>query len=165
MLNLEITEVGNSDNKSQTILLEVSEKDRRLRIDYHRLNKVTHIIYFPLPNLEDREETITTEIYITRLANISAEIRDRIEKRKQSKRQVYSDKYRRKVPQYLPGNKVRVFLHPVSSAAQKKIAKFILKRDGPYMNVGWSPTTYEVTHPDNPGEVLEQHHISALQGK
>ncbi|GFW18870.1 uncharacterized protein TNCV_5133231 [Trichonephila clavipes] len=65
---------------------------------------------------------------------------------------------------YLPGDKVRVTLHPLSNAAHKKTTKFMPKRDGPYIIVTQrSPTTYEVANPNNPQEVLGPYHSSALR--
>ncbi|GFW87237.1 integrase catalytic domain-containing protein [Trichonephila clavipes] len=91
--------------------------------------------------------------YLKRLARISSEIRERIEE-KQDQQKTY-DKRHCSGPLYRPGDKVWVTLHPLSNAAQKKTAKFIPKRDGPYIIVTQrSPTTYEVANPNNPHEVL-----------
>ncbi|GFT17144.1 40S ribosomal protein SA [Trichonephila clavipes] len=57
-----------------------------------------------------------------------------------------------------------VILHPLSNAAHKKTAKFMPKRDGPYIIVTQrSPTTYEVANPNNPHEILGPYHSSALR--
>ncbi|GFV55618.1 hypothetical protein TNCV_1821051 [Trichonephila clavipes] len=74
--------------------------------------------------------------YLKRLARISSEVRD----------------------------KVWVTLQPLSNAAHKKTAKFMPKRDGPYIIVTQcSPTTYEVANPNNPHEFLGPYHSSALR--
>ncbi|GFT97129.1 hypothetical protein TNCV_3857951 [Trichonephila clavipes] len=60
------------------------------------------------------------------------------------------------------GDKVWVTLHHLSNAAHKKTAKFLPKRDGPYIIVTQCfPMTYEVANPNNPHEVLEPYHSSA----
>ncbi|GFX59943.1 integrase catalytic domain-containing protein [Trichonephila clavipes] len=67
-------------------------------------------------------------------------------------------------PLYHPGDKVWVTLHPLSNADQKKTAKFMPKRNGPYIIVTQrSPTTYEVANPNNPHVVLGPYHSSALR--
>ncbi|GFS86186.1 hypothetical protein TNCV_660721 [Trichonephila clavipes] len=101
--------------------------------------------------------------YLKRLARISSEVRERIEE-KQDQRKIFHDKRHRPVPLYHPGDNVRVTLHPLSTAAHKKTAKFMPKRVGPYIIVTQrSLTTYEVANPNNPHEVLEPYHSSALR--
>ncbi|GFU15265.1 retrovirus-related Pol polyprotein from transposon 412 [Trichonephila clavipes] len=101
--------------------------------------------------------------YLKRLARISSEVRERIEE-KQDQRKTFYDKRHRPGPLYHPGDKVWVTLHPLSNAAHKKTAKFMPKRDGPYIIVTQrSPTTYKVANPNNPHEVLGPYHSSALR--
>ncbi|GFU49007.1 integrase catalytic domain-containing protein [Trichonephila clavipes] len=101
--------------------------------------------------------------YLKRLAGNSSEVRERIEE-KQDQRKTFYDKRHRPGPLYHPGDKVWVTLHPLSNAAHKKTAKFMPKRDGPYIIVTQrSPTTYEVANPNNPREVLGPYHSSALR--
>ncbi|GFU69557.1 hypothetical protein TNCV_1351171 [Trichonephila clavipes] len=100
--------------------------------------------------------------YLNRLARISSEVHERIEE-KQDQRNTFYDKRYRPGPLYHPGYKVWVTLHPLSYAAHKNTAKFMPKRDGPYIIVTQrSPTTYEVANPNNPHEVLGPYHSSAL---
>lgn len=47
------------------ILVEAPLKDPRPCIDYRRLNEVTRTQYFPLPNIENRVETVASAKYIT----------------------------------------------------------------------------------------------------
>ncbi|GFV20627.1 integrase catalytic domain-containing protein [Trichonephila clavipes] len=94
--------------------------------------------------------------YLKRLARISSEVREKIEK-KQDQRNTFYDKRHRPGPLYPPGDKVWVTLHHLSNAAHKKTAKFMSKRDGPYIIViQRSPTTYEVAN-------LGPYHSSALR--
>ncbi|GFX71004.1 integrase catalytic domain-containing protein [Trichonephila clavipes] len=101
--------------------------------------------------------------YLKRMARISYEIHERIEK-KQDQRKTFYDKRHCPGPLYHPGDKVWVTLHPLSNASQKKTAKFMPKGDGPYIIVTQrSPTTYEVANPNNPHEVLGPYLSSALR--
>ncbi|GFS75248.1 integrase catalytic domain-containing protein [Trichonephila clavipes] len=96
-------------------------------------------------------------LYLKRLARISSEVRERIEK-KQDHRKTFYDKRHRPGRLYHPGDKVWVTLHHLSNA------KFLPKRDGSYIIVTHrSPTTYEVTNPNNPHQVLGPYHSSALR--
>lgn len=67
MLELGVIEVGESDFTSPLILVEVPGKEARPCIDYRRLNKVTRTQFFPLPNLEQRIETVSAARYISLL--------------------------------------------------------------------------------------------------
>ncbi|GFV01577.1 tyrosine-protein kinase transmembrane receptor Ror2 [Trichonephila clavipes] len=103
-----------------------------------------------------------TTPYLKRLARISSEVRKRIEE-KQDQRKTY-DKRHRLGPLYRPGDNVWVTLHNLSNAAHKKTAKFISKRDEPYIiGTQRSQTTYEVANPNNPHEVLGPYHSSVLR--
>ncbi|GFX52757.1 integrase catalytic domain-containing protein [Trichonephila clavipes] len=101
-------------------------------------------------------ENFDSEItpYLKILARISSEVSERIEE-KQDQRKTFYDKRHHPGPLYHPGDKVWVTLQPLSNAAHKKTAKFMHKRDRPYINVTQrSPTTYEVANPNNPHEAL-----------
>ncbi|GBO18862.1 Transposon Ty3-G Gag-Pol polyprotein [Araneus ventricosus] len=47
------------------ILVEVAGKDPRPCIDYRNLNKITETQFFPLPNIEQRVETVAAAKYIS----------------------------------------------------------------------------------------------------
>jgi len=65
MLELNVIERGDSDFTSPLILVEVQGKDPRPCIDYRRLNKVTRTQYFPIPNIEELIEKVSSAKYIT----------------------------------------------------------------------------------------------------
>ncbi|KAF8785925.1 Retrovirus-related Pol polyprotein like [Argiope bruennichi] len=100
--------------------------------------------------------------YLKRFARLTTEIKDHAEQ-KQDKRKAYYDHRRRQVF-YKPGDLVWVTLHPVSKSQNKKSRKFMPKREGPYLVVtNRSPTTYDITDPAKPDEVLWTYHSSALR--
>ncbi|GBN56823.1 hypothetical protein AVEN_39280-1 [Araneus ventricosus] len=94
-----------------------------------------------------------------RLAILSYETR--IEKKQDQRKQQFD---RRRRPLYAsPRDKVLVTIHPVSKAHSKITAKFVPKRDGPYLILTQkSPTTYVVSRLDSPDEPLGTYHFSAL---
>ncbi|GFT66457.1 retrovirus-related Pol polyprotein from transposon 412 [Trichonephila clavipes] len=65
MLKLGIIEVGESDYMSPMILVEVAGKEPRPCIDYRKLNGIIRTEYFPLPNFEERVETVSAAKFIT----------------------------------------------------------------------------------------------------
>ncbi|KAG8181795.1 hypothetical protein JTE90_000087 [Oedothorax gibbosus] len=65
MLELNVIERGDSDFTSPLILVEVPGKDPRPCIDYRRLNKVTRTQYFPIPNIEELIEKVSSAKYIS----------------------------------------------------------------------------------------------------
>ncbi|MDW0176561.1 MAG: RNase H-like domain-containing protein, partial [Nitrososphaeraceae archaeon] len=65
MLRMKIIESGESDYTSPMILVETANKDPRPCIDYRRLNEVIRTEYYPLPNIEQRVETVALAKYIT----------------------------------------------------------------------------------------------------
>ncbi|GBN85496.1 hypothetical protein AVEN_77444-1 [Araneus ventricosus] len=95
------------------------------------------------------------------LKELSSEIRDRIEKKQDQRKQQFDSRRR---PLYLsPGDKVWVTTHPVSKAHSKITAKFVPKRDGRYLILTQkSPTTYVVSRLDSPDEPLGTYHVPAL---
>ncbi|GFW75255.1 retrovirus-related Pol polyprotein from transposon 297 [Trichonephila clavipes] len=68
MLKLGIIEVGESDYMSPMILVEVAGKELRPCIDYRKFNGIIRTeyiyIYFPLPNIEEREEKVLATKFI-----------------------------------------------------------------------------------------------------
>ncbi|KAG8172423.1 hypothetical protein JTE90_022106, partial [Oedothorax gibbosus] len=62
---LKIIEIGFSDCTSPMILVEAPGKDPRPCIDYRNLNKITKTKFFPLPNIEERIEIVSSAQYIT----------------------------------------------------------------------------------------------------
>ncbi|XP_061713730.1 uncharacterized protein LOC133522414 [Cydia pomonella] len=61
------------------------------------------------------------------------------------------------------GDSVLIKSHVLSNASKNVSAKFVPKRDGPYLVVKKvSPTTYLVADPKSPGEVLGKYHSSQL---
>ncbi|GBM58427.1 Protein NYNRIN [Araneus ventricosus] len=99
--------------------------------------------------------------YLKRFSELSSEIRDRIEKKQDQRKQQFG---RRRRPLYFsPGDKVWVTTHPVSKAHSKITAKFVPKKDRPYLTLTQkSPTTYVVSRLDSPDEPLGTYHVSAL---
>lgn len=65
MLQHKIIEVGDSDYTSPMILVEVAGRDPRPCIDYRKLNKLTKTQFFPLPNIEQRVETVAAAKFIS----------------------------------------------------------------------------------------------------
>ncbi|GFV06475.1 transposon Tf2-11 polyprotein [Trichonephila clavipes] len=99
--------------------------------------------------------------YLKRFATITEDIRERIETKQDQRKKQY-DKNRRPV-YYSPGDKVWVTLHPISSAKNKKISKFMPKRDGPYLILSQkSPTSYAIASLANTSEPIATYHTSAL---
>ncbi|GBN68938.1 hypothetical protein AVEN_122666-1 [Araneus ventricosus] len=99
--------------------------------------------------------------YLKRFSELSSEIRDKIEKKQDRRKKQFG---RRRRPLYFsPGDKVWVTTHPVSKAHSKITAKFVPKRDGPYLILTQkSPTTYIVSRLDSPNGPLGTYHVSAL---
>ncbi|GBL83952.1 Retrovirus-related Pol polyprotein from transposon 17.6 [Araneus ventricosus] len=65
MLSMKIIEVGYSDYTSPMILVEAPGKEPRPCVDYRNLNKITKTKFYPLPNIEERIETVSSAKYIT----------------------------------------------------------------------------------------------------
>ncbi|KAG8173350.1 hypothetical protein JTE90_016277, partial [Oedothorax gibbosus] len=65
MLEMKVTEPGDSDFTSPMILVEAPGKDPRPCIDYRRLNKVTRTQFFPIPNIEQLIEKVAASKYIS----------------------------------------------------------------------------------------------------
>lgn len=65
MLSMKIIEVGYSDYTSPMILVEAPGKEPRPCVDYRNLNKITKTKFYPLPNIEESIETVSSAKYIT----------------------------------------------------------------------------------------------------
>ncbi|GBM50529.1 Retrovirus-related Pol polyprotein from transposon 17.6 [Araneus ventricosus] len=65
MLSMKIIEIGYPDYTSPMILVEGPGKEPRPCVDYRNLNKITKTKFYPLPNIEERIETISSAKYIT----------------------------------------------------------------------------------------------------
>ncbi|GFV17647.1 integrase catalytic domain-containing protein [Trichonephila clavipes] len=97
--------------------------------------------------------------YLKKFAKFSTQIREVVEEQQDS-RKFYADKKRKAAPTYQPGEHVFVASHPLSNAAQGMLMPH---RDGPYVILTQrSPSSYEISSLDNPGEPLGVYHISAL---
>ncbi|GBM86212.1 hypothetical protein AVEN_239242-1 [Araneus ventricosus] len=100
--------------------------------------------------------------YLKHFARLTPQIRERVEQ-KQDQRKKYFDKNRRPI-YYQPGDKVWVTLHPKSSRSDKRSKKFYPKREGPYLVVtNRSPTTYDLSDPSTPDQVLGTYHTHMLK--
>lgn len=65
MVELGIVEEGTSDYTSPIILVKVPGKDPRPCVDYRKLNAVTKSLVYPIPNIEERVETVSRAKYIS----------------------------------------------------------------------------------------------------
>ncbi|GFW17008.1 retrovirus-related Pol polyprotein from transposon 412 [Trichonephila clavipes] len=100
--------------------------------------------------------------YLKKFAKFSTQIREVVEEQQDS-RTFYADKNGKAAPTYQPGEHVFVASHPFSNTAQGRSAKLMPRRDGPYVILTQrSPSAYEITRLDNPGEPLGVYHTSAL---
>ncbi|GBN09022.1 Transposon Tf2-6 polyprotein [Araneus ventricosus] len=100
--------------------------------------------------------------YLKHFARLTPQIRERVEQ-KQDQRKKYFDKNRRPI-YYQPGDKVWVTLQPKSSRSDKRSKKFYPKREDPYLVVtNRSPTTYDLSDPSTPDQVLGTYHTNMLK--
>ncbi|GFW58191.1 uncharacterized protein TNCV_2633651 [Trichonephila clavipes] len=98
--------------------------------------------------------------YLKKFAKFSTQIREVVEEQQDS-RKFYADKKRKAALTYQPGEHVFVASHPLSNAAQGRIAKLMPRRDGPYVILTQrSPSSYEIASLNNPGEPLGVYHTS-----
>lgn len=65
MLKYKVIEPGDSDYISPMILVETPGRDPRPCIDYRKLNEITRTQFYPIPNIEQRVETVAAAKYIT----------------------------------------------------------------------------------------------------
>ncbi|KAF8790375.1 Transposon Ty3-I Gag-Pol polyprotein like [Argiope bruennichi] len=70
--------------------------------------------------------------YLKRIEKNMSQINENIEK-SQVRRKAYADKSRKLSPNYKPDDLVWVKLHPLNKANQSKTAKFMPRKDGPYI--------------------------------
>ncbi|GFW56673.1 retrovirus-related Pol polyprotein from transposon 412 [Trichonephila clavipes] len=100
--------------------------------------------------------------YLKKFSKFSTQIREVVEEQQDS-RKFYADKKRKAAPTYQPGEYVFVASHRLSNAAQRRSAKLMPRRNGPYVILTQrSPSSYEIASLDNPGEPLGVYHTSAL---
>ena len=64
MLDLRVIEVGQYNYASHKILVESLGKDPRLRVNYRALNAKTQMEFFPMPNIEQVVESVSTASFI-----------------------------------------------------------------------------------------------------
>ncbi|KAK8769088.1 hypothetical protein V5799_014447 [Amblyomma americanum] len=67
MLQLGVIEAGESDYTSPLILVEVPGKEPRPCVDYRRLNSITKDQIYPIPNIEERLEKVSSAQFISTL--------------------------------------------------------------------------------------------------
>ncbi|KAF8769823.1 hypothetical protein HNY73_017430 [Argiope bruennichi] len=65
MLAMKIIQVGYYDYTSPMVLVEVPGKEPRPSIDYRNRNRITKSKFYPLPNIEERIETVFSSKYNT----------------------------------------------------------------------------------------------------
>ncbi|GBN45963.1 Retrovirus-related Pol polyprotein from transposon 17.6 [Araneus ventricosus] len=65
MLKYNIIEPGASEFTSPMILVETPGREPRPCIDYRKLNEITRTQFYPIPNIEQRVETVAKARYIT----------------------------------------------------------------------------------------------------
>ncbi|GFR33125.1 retrovirus-related Pol polyprotein from transposon 412 [Trichonephila clavata] len=65
MLKYKIIEPGPSEYTSPMILVETPGRDPRPCIDYRKLNEMTRTEFYPIPNIEERVETVAAAKFIT----------------------------------------------------------------------------------------------------
>ncbi|GFX12278.1 retrovirus-related Pol polyprotein from transposon 17.6 [Trichonephila clavipes] len=65
MLKYKIIEPGPSESTSPMILVETPGKDPRPCIDYRKLNEMKRTEFYPIPNTEQRIETVAAAKFST----------------------------------------------------------------------------------------------------
>ncbi|GFY00059.1 hypothetical protein TNCV_1341571 [Trichonephila clavipes] len=65
ILKYKIIEPGPFEYTSPMILVETPGRDPRPCIDYRKLNEMTHSEFYPIPNIEQRVETVVAAKFIT----------------------------------------------------------------------------------------------------
>lgn len=100
--------------------------------------------------------------YLKRFVQINKDVREVVEM-SQDKNKKYADQRRNKAAQYAPGDLVNVTLHLLSNKKHSQTAKFMPRRDGPYMILKQrSPTSYTIASRNDPPTPLGHYHVSAL---
>ncbi|XP_072398051.1 uncharacterized protein [Diabrotica undecimpunctata] len=100
--------------------------------------------------------------YLKTLSSVLYQARENYEA-SQDRAKSYAYKYRRVNMTFNVSDKVLVDVHALSKAKDSFTAKFAPRRDGPYIITKVvSPTSYEISSPQNLTEPLGKYHISAL---
>ncbi|KAF8788788.1 hypothetical protein HNY73_006794 [Argiope bruennichi] len=82
----------------------------------------------------------------------------------QHHRKAYTDKSRKPSPNYRLDDLVWIKRHPLSKENQRKTAKFMPRKDGPYIILSQkSPSSFAIASCDKPDEPLGVYHTSALK--
>lgn len=117
----------------------------------------------------DLREIVQSENFVPEITPKLLQIADTLKRVKEAQegkeetRKQYVDQYRRSSPVYAPGDLVLTTLHPISKAAQGVSAKFMPRRDGPYIIVQQhGPTSYQIALPATPDTVIGTYHSSML---
>ncbi|XP_041981036.1 uncharacterized protein LOC121734489 [Aricia agestis] len=99
--------------------------------------------------------------YLRRFLNSLSAIRERVEKQ-QDKAKEYADQSRRQVD-FQVGDKVLLKSHLLSKGSKALTAKFMPRRDGPYVIAKKiSPTTYNIARMELPHEIIGKYHVQDL---
>ncbi|CAG4960954.1 unnamed protein product [Colias eurytheme] len=99
--------------------------------------------------------------YLRRFLSSLSAIRERVEKQ-QDKAKEYADQSRRRV-EYKVGDKVLLKSHLLSKGSKALTAKFMPRRDGPYViTKKISPTTYNIARMELPHEIIGKYHVQDL---
>lgn len=100
--------------------------------------------------------------YLKKFVSSLIAVRERVDAQ-QDRRKQCADKARKPGEVFDVGDQVLLKSHVLSNAARNITAKFVPKRDGPYVIVGRaSPTAYLIADLDAPEEVLGKFHVSEL---
>ncbi|KAG6461941.1 hypothetical protein O3G_MSEX012944 [Manduca sexta] len=100
--------------------------------------------------------------YLRKFVKSLSAIRERVEIQ-QDKTKKYADQSRRPAESFQVGDLVLLKSHVLSNAPKNVTAKFAPRRDGPYQILNRdSPTTYTLSHVDQPNEILGKYHNQDL---
>lgn len=100
--------------------------------------------------------------YLESFINRLVSVRERVEAQ-QDRRKECADKSKKPAEVFEIGDQVLLKSHVLSNAAKNISAKFIPKRDGPYVIAKRvSPTAYCIAELDNPENILGKFHVSEL---
>ena len=100
--------------------------------------------------------------YLKKFVNSLISVRERVEAQ-QDQRKDCADKTKRPAEVFEVGDQVLLKSHVLSNASKNISAKFIPKRDGPYVIAKRaSPTAYLIANLDSPDNVLGKFHVSEL---
>lgn len=124
------------------------------------LDDIQHDVKEVLQNENFHSEIVPR---LTRLIEIMKDVQETTDAM-QNKNKQYVDKKRSCQPTYKIGDQVLVTTHILSKASKNITAKFVPKRDGPYViikKVGSS--SYQIAHADNVETPLGTYHASSLK--